>query len=394
MGNTDLPAVLFVDDEKNLLDGLRRQLRKRYRVSTALSGKEGLDIMMSRGPFSVVVSDMKMPHMNGAQFLKKAREIAPDTVRLLLTGQADFQETIDAVNEGNIYRFLHKPCSIPLLSRSLDDAIAQYQLIQDQRILLEQTLRGSIKALIDVLSLSNPDAFGRASRTKQWALDVVKHLGINETWHIEVAAMLWPVGCVSFPQELVDKLYQGETLTEEERRQAEKLPEISLSLLAHIPRIEKVREILEHINTRFDGEGGKNNRARQDLPLGARILKIVLDFDRLVSQIGYTQSALESLKARVGWYDPDLLNAFIATRQDAEDQSEIRMLQLHQLRAGMMFAEDVKTESGRLLIARGQEVSPSLRAKVQQWAKAGTIKGEIPMIMPRLEEEAVADTAS
>ena len=382
MDKKELLPILFVDDEKNLLDGLKRHLRKNYKVFTGIGGEEGLKILEEHGPFPVVVSDMKMPNMNGAQFLKKARAMAPDTVRLLLTGQADFTETIEAVNEGNIYRFLHKPCPVPALIDNLEEAIRQHQLILDQRILLEETLRGSIDALTNVLSLTNPTAFGRASRTKKLIVELIEHLQIEESWHIEVAAMLSQIGSVTLPTEVIEKMYVGDPLTRYEQEMVDRLPEVTESLLANIPRIESVREIIHYQNARYDGSGPANDRKGEDLPLGSRILKLVMDFDTLLGATGHSQSAIETLKNREGWYDSRLLGAFIDNHEETDSQLNVQQLMLHQILIGMVFAKDVRTDEGKLLIARGQEVTPSLQARVRHWATNGILSGELTMIIP------------
>src|SRR3954469_3270266 len=122
--------VLFVDDEPNVLDGIRRQLRNRVEIETANSAAAGLDIIKARGPFAVVVSDMRMPEMDGARFLAKVNEIAPHTVRMILSGQADLESTIAAVNEGRVFRFLLKPCNTETLLGVVKSGIEQYRLIQ------------------------------------------------------------------------------------------------------------------------------------------------------------------------------------------------------------------------------------------------------------------------
>ncbi|HUL31620.1 MAG TPA: response regulator, partial [Thermodesulfobacteriota bacterium] len=115
--------ILFVDDDANLLASYERQLRKQFPIETSLGVKEGLVAIKERSPYAVVVSDLRMPEMDGIQFLSKVREITPDTVRMMLTGYADLQNTIDAVNEGNIFRFLTKPCSPETLVKSLSAGI-------------------------------------------------------------------------------------------------------------------------------------------------------------------------------------------------------------------------------------------------------------------------------
>src|SRR3954465_9092456 len=121
--------VLFVDDEPNVLDGIRRQLRNRVDIETANSASAGLDIIKAQGPFAVVVSDMRMPEMNGARFLAKVNEMAPHTVRMVLSGQADLDSTVAAVNDGHIFRFLMKPCDTDKLIESINCGIEQYRLV-------------------------------------------------------------------------------------------------------------------------------------------------------------------------------------------------------------------------------------------------------------------------
>jgi DNA-binding NtrC family response regulator len=155
--------VLCVDDEPKILEGVALHLRRHYRISMATSGTEGLAIVGGSDPPAVVVSDMRMPEMDGATFLGKVKEQAPDIVRLLLTGQADMTSAIAAVNQGQIFRFLTKPCNAQTLLAAIAAAAEQYRLLTAERELLEKTLRGSIKALTEVLSLANPLIFGRAN---------------------------------------------------------------------------------------------------------------------------------------------------------------------------------------------------------------------------------------
>ena len=130
--------VLFVDDEPQLLEAIQRTLRKQVDLQTAGGGEEGLRVLREEGPFALVVSDMRMPVMNGAQFLGKVREQAPDTVRVILSGQADFQATIAAVNEGHIYRFLSKPCPFDQLLAAVHDGLNQHRLVTAGQMLCKR----------------------------------------------------------------------------------------------------------------------------------------------------------------------------------------------------------------------------------------------------------------
>ena len=167
-----MPAkILFVDDDELLLQTYQRHLRKLYDAEVALGAEEALAAVADRGPFAVIVSDMRMPGMNGIQLLAKVREIVPDTVRMMLSGHGDLNSAIEAVNEGNVFRFLTKPCSQATLLKALDAGLAQYRLVTAERELLSETLSGSLK----VLSARGSAPAARtdaAERLKQYLQDI------------------------------------------------------------------------------------------------------------------------------------------------------------------------------------------------------------------------------
>lgn len=132
------PKILLVDDELNVLIAYQRNLRSRFDLSIAESGEAGLAVINESGPFAVIVSDYNMPIMNGIEFLRNVKNLAPDSIRIMLTGQADLQSAINAVNEGNVFRFLTKPCSHELLLNSLESAVEQYRLVTVEKVLLEK----------------------------------------------------------------------------------------------------------------------------------------------------------------------------------------------------------------------------------------------------------------
>lgn len=131
--------ILFVDDEINILNAFQRQLRKRFEFDVSADPASALQSLRSNGPYAVIVSDMQMPGMNGVQFLGKVREQAPNSVRIMLTGNADQQTAMDAVNQGAIFRFLNKPCSTDDLCEVLAAGIAQYRLVTAEKDIHEKT---------------------------------------------------------------------------------------------------------------------------------------------------------------------------------------------------------------------------------------------------------------
>ena len=174
-----MDKILFVDDESSVLSGYQRVLHREFEVSIALGGEQGLASIRTNGPFAVVISDMRMPGMNGAQFLSQVRQKVPDTVRMLLTGYTDLNAAMDAVNEGNIFRFLTKPCEKELLVKAIVSGVEQYRLVRIEKELLEKTLMGCIMVLMDVLSAASPEAFGKSRRIAHYVRHLVLKLGLD-----------------------------------------------------------------------------------------------------------------------------------------------------------------------------------------------------------------------
>ena len=384
--NAERPRILCVDDEKNVLEGLTRTLRGLYSVETAVGGTQGLETIIAKGPFVVVISDLRMPHMTGVAFLKQARQVAPDTVRILLTGHGDMEAAIGAVNDGNIFRFLTKPCPTETLIKSLAAATEQHRLITAERVLLEQTLRGSIQTLTDILSLANPVAFGRATRVKQMVTEIMEHFDIAERWPVEVAAMLSQVGYVILPTKTQEKIYKAESLSGDEERMVERIPHMLEQTLAHIPRLDGVREILRY-HTRLYSGGVKlgDSIVRDAIPWGARALKVALDFDVLETE--RESHPFDTLRGRNGWYDPVILEAFAALRGSAKQEVTVHELLLRDIETGMIFGEDVKSAKGLLLIARGQEVTAGLLERARNFSNELGIREPVRMVVKEAKSE-------
>ena len=165
--------ILLVDDDNNILEGYRRSLSREFLLETALGGSQALKLATDNGPYAVVVSDMRMPGMDGIQLLSSIKAQSPDTTRVMLTGNADIDTAINAINEGNIFRFLNKPCSKEEMAKALTAALVQYRLVTAEKQLLEQTLSGCIQVLTEVLSLVNPAAFSRAERARRYIHHIV-----------------------------------------------------------------------------------------------------------------------------------------------------------------------------------------------------------------------------
>src|ERR1700683_3777596 len=244
MNREQLPLVLCVDDEPRVVEGLALHLRRDYNVVTANGGHAALQLLKVHGAPTVIVSDMRMPGMDGATLLKHVKHLHPETTRILLTGDPGRDVAMAAVNEGQIFRFLTKPCPPEQLRSAIEAGVVHHRLLIAEKVLLQETLIGCIKALVDILAITNPVAFGRSTRVKRLATELATSIGSAGFWQLEAAAMLSQIGYISLPIELVEKLYYGKRLTPEERVLADGAPLVAQKLLGRIPRLEPVMEIL------------------------------------------------------------------------------------------------------------------------------------------------------
>jgi len=352
------PRILCIDDELPVLDGVERVLRGKFDIVKVTNGADAVVAFQYGGPFAVILCDFRLAETNGVQLLSKFSELGPDTVRLLLTGQATMDDAIDAINEGHIFGFIRKPCRAELLIQRVSDAVAQHRLLTSERELLEQTLSGSIKALTDLLALSCPVASGRATRIARYACDLAANQKV-ERWEIEVAAMLSQIGFVTLPPELVDRVYRGTVLSSSEQALADRVPFIAEELLATIPRLEGVRAILRHSSERFDA-------ATVPVPAGARILKVAADFDTLIENqhIGVDE-AVRRMSTMRGVYDPGVIDVLSTASAFFGVGLVTREILLSDVIEDMVFVSDVTSPAGILLIARGQNVTRSLLERIR-----------------------------
>lgn len=364
----ELARVLCVDDEPAVLEGLRRQLHQDAAVTGATSGEEALALLdKADAPFAALVCDMRMPGLDGVAVLAAAREHHPDTVRLLLTGQADLDSAVAAVNEGNVFRFLMKPCPGPVLRRAIGDAVALHRALTAERELLEETLRGAVAALVDALALANPTAFARATRIQAIVRVLLAALEPPDAWRIEVAAMLSQIGTVVLAPETVAKLHGGRPLNEEEREQVRDLPHLAERVLAPIPRLEEVRRIIRDQHIPYE-RLRRGSAGPEPASLGPRILRVATDLDTLEAGGVSRHDALAAMAGTAGFYDPSLLELLADAAADADEGAPaVHAVGAEDLRPGLTIAQDVVDGEGRLIIGRGYAVTESLVDRLSNW---------------------------
>lgn len=374
--------ILCVDDDENILQAYQRALRKQFKIDTALGGEEALRAVAGQGPYAVVVADMRMPGMNGVELLAEIRKAAPNTVRMMLTGNADQQTALEAVNQGQIFRFMTKPCPPEDFARALEAGLEQYRLITAEKELLSKTLSGSVKMLTDVLSMVQPDAFGRASRVQRLVRELCSELNVSQAWQIPIAAMLSQVGCVAVPEEILRKVYGGQDLRESESEAFRAHPKAGQELVANIPRLEEVAEIIGYQEKLYDGRGFPADfRSGDRIPLGSRILKVALDWDTLVSAGMKQEMALAEICSRKGWYDPAVVGALARVLAITATYT-VREARISELADGMILASDVRSVQGTLLCAKGQELTHAMRLRLANYCINVGVSGPVRIFVP------------
>jgi response regulator RpfG family c-di-GMP phosphodiesterase len=372
--------ILLVDDDNSVLDGYRRSLSREFSLEIALGGEQALKCAAENGPYAVVVSDMRMPGMDGIQLLSKIKALAPDTIRVMLTGNADMQTAINAINEGSIFRFLNKPCSKEVMAKTLTAALVQYRLVNSEKQLLEQTLSGSMQVLTEVLSLVNPAAFSRAERARRYIHHIVIKMNLGNPWQYEVAAMMSQLGCVTLAPETVEAVFNGEELTPAEQAQYDAHPRVAYDLLSKIPRLEPIAWMIEH-QTNPLPEAGPGDLESPDMRRGAGILRLILAYEKLIHKGASRNEAAHTLALQNKNFSPEFFHALVELDPNAEE-GEIRKCRIELLTPGMIVQQEVRTHEGVLLISKGQEVTPPLILKLKNFHARHVVAAEVTISMP------------
>jgi len=366
-----IPAVLCVDDEPNVLHGLRRALRGAFDIYTASSGAEALRLLESGIDPAVICSDMRMPGMDGAEFLARSRQLAPDASRVLLSGQADIESLSRVINDCGVFRFLIKPAERPDLLTALRDAAEQHRLIRSERELLEGTLVGSLQLLSQALSLASPDAFGRGQRVEQIVLNMAQHEGLDLGWEDRTAASLACLGTLAVPGAVKDPA----TGQRPDDDVINAIAPAGADLIEHIPRLQTVATTLRQV-----GHGGEWIE---------QSLHAAIHFVWAWSDGRSPREALDLVQDVVGPRAYDTL----WTLHCRETQT-IKKVWAAELEKGMTLLEPVRTRQGVLLMPAGITLTGSSMIRLRNFGQRYGIVEPIRVEVPVSEEEASLAAAS
>lgn len=313
----DKYKILIVDDEPDNLALLYRTLRGKYDIAKSTSPLTALE-MLKEEHFNCILSDHKMPEMDGVEFLKRSYEISPDTMRLLVTAYTDAGILIDAINYAKIYRYIKKPYNPDELSLIVENALEYWQLKSDNSVLvndLKELFAGTVTAIIEALDAKDSYTLGRSRRVTFYAVKMAKALHLNETTvgKVELAGLLHDIGMIGVSDDILSKV---EKLSSEEYAEIKKHVHHSVKILDDIKQLKDVVEIIKYHHEFYDGNGYPYGIKGDEIPIGSRIIAVADAFDSMVTPKIYRQQlvpseAIARIKAESGkQFDPAVVEHF------------------------------------------------------------------------------------
>lgn len=419
----DKHTILLVDDEENILNSIYRLLRreKSYEVLMAKSGAEGLEILENKvqgSGVSLIVSDQRMPVMEGVEFLGKAKELSPDTTRIMLTGYADINAVTAAVNKGEIFRYITKPWEDEILLGVIKQGIEQYEIITERKALLELTSKQNeelkdlnqnlekkvdertrevqelykelksnfyetIRVFVNMVEHYDSHLGGHIKRVSILAEHFAKFLGLNEkeVEEMEIAALLHDIGLVGIPKIIIAK--EMEDLSHHELALLKQHPEFAQSIISSIKNLRQAGVIIKSHHERYDGSGYPDGLKGEEIPYCSRILALCDTYDDIVHQRanpdkGGEGAALYVIKnnrgsvtrdSRAIMFDPEIANAFLKFMSHSKQGGDVaeREISLSGLEAGMVTTRDIVTESEKMLVSKGVIITAQLIERLKSF---------------------------
>lgn len=345
--------VLFVDDDQMLLSSMERCLGLDFDLETAISGPDALELIAASEVFPVIVSDMRMPAMDGIQFIQKAREISKHSVFLMLTGNQDVQTAIRSVNEGQVFRFLNKPCDPTEIAGAIKSARRQYDLEAAERELLNKTFVGALAIFADVMETLQPELIGRAARTEQYMDAIRAKCGVAARWEYKVASKLLLLG-FAMQQQDDSSVPTSKRASIDMNRACT----IAAKMVERLPRMEQVAEIIRFVpatdgditHLATDGEGDTTE-------IGAALLRVAHIVESLSHlEVGRNEAETEVRRALPGIYEP-LLASAMDIYPEGSKLPEGVLLEIEDLRPGMVLQDNLTDPSGATLLRMGRKLS-------------------------------------
>ncbi len=386
------PRVLLVDDEPHVLAGYRRSLRKNFEVVTNEIPADALKLIESGEEFAVVVSDFRMPEMNGVEFLAKVREIAPNTVRIMLTGQADQAATIDAINRSDVFRYLTKPCPVDALISTIESGAEHYRLLNAETELLDGTLQQIVGVLIELIGLVDPAVQRASADVRKLVAAMCKALELDNAWEFELAGQVSQLGTIALPASIVERYREGLALSSPDQVIFDGHPQSAYNLLVQIPRLDRVARMVLAQNRPSGTRPLSIDAPDEDdiVAIGAHLLSLATGFQRLITQQLTPAEAVDRLRALPGpQFRTAALDA-LASGLASGQQYVHAALRVDELGPGMILDEAINSAAGLLLLAAGSQVTQALIERILRYDESSGVEEPIRALIPASQATAAA----
>lgn len=423
--------LLFLDDEENILKALSRSfIDDDYEIETFTEGTKALEFVR-KNPVQLIISDQRMPTMSGTEFFEKVRDIRPEAIRILLTGYADMDATIDAINKGQIFKFMVKPWNDEELRTTVMRALEYYDLQQENKRLLTElseknlelekwnqelgvrvkertklfveknlelnklnkTLEGSIINVVKVfnglIAEWSQQVSSHSRRVASMAVTIAENMGFSQDQinDIEIAALLHDLGKIGISRSVIEK--PKSHLTDKESDQMREHPAIGRKILTPVERFSKVSEIIFCHHENWDGSGYPRGISEDKIPIESRLISVCNSFDRHYNvEKVYSRNSMKNYFRRSEGvlFDPDLCEQILQfIDQEGAPQPDQKFAQVMptELRPGMTLASDLQTGGGIFLLPHGQSLKESHIESILEMHKLDPIEGMIRVFLPK-----------
>jgi response regulator RpfG family c-di-GMP phosphodiesterase len=381
--------ILYVDDESALLSSFKSLMRKEDAETHVLQDSTQIECALKNdGPFSVVLSDQRMPTLDGVGVLEAVGRIHPPTIRIMVTGYADHADTLRAINVGGVAHYIAKPWKDDDLRLLIADCIARFNLTQENQFLLDElaarnialgelldgTVSETVRMLGDLVEFVNPDAAAHATRIRQLGkavLDMTTDISPEEKWNAARAIDLCYLGIAILPPWIQISLNKQGLGALDRFPQAKNHHLLAAGLTKDIPRFDEVSRILRLQAKDFNGYGEPlDEQIRgEDIPFGARLLHILLEIDRQTTNHFKGRDILRRMLGQTTKFDTRIITRMLEGPESVSAQEVEVELDVMQLEAGMELLQDVVTETGQCLLRSGASLSGTSINILRQWHK-------------------------
>ena len=400
-GYVENRKVLYIDDEENLLSSFKSLMRNQNVEAYTLNDPLMIqNVLVEKGPFAVVLSDERMPGMDGVAVLGTVREKHPDTMRAMVTGYADMEATQKAINVGGIINYVTKPWDDSRLRALVQDLVAKYNAVTERRyligelklknetleLLLQGTVTGVVKLLSDVVSSIGEDVASQNVRIRKLGQAIIKmmpELPEQEKWDINRALELFNLGFALLPPLAQIRIGRDGIRAVDQIPIAANHNILAAELLRSIPQFEGVANIILLQHKNFDGTGEPiTNRTKgKELPVGSRILRILLDLEIKATDHFRGRELLESMKKQPDLYDTELIQRLLGTTDSYRPSRRDGKIHVSRLQVGMVLLEDLTTESGQLLLKKNATLTETICKLLSEWGSLDPINSPVHVVL-------------